>query len=202
MQAALFQPFSCKAFAKQSHHLLNRRKWKKGGSFEQNPPILSKTQCKYRACVGSWQLNEFSQLQIMYDNINLLWSGSCRVHSSESYQATDCKLSPLSAPTLLYRDEGESSKVFATDVSSWKIISPIFTAIEEQTDVFHTFLRHWEEWEMSREELEMGLCFSLHLDIHVRQDCCLTRILKCLPQAAYTLMHRLYQRLRMRVLFL
>lgn len=76
--------------------------------------------------------SKFSQLQITYDNVNLLRLGSCLVHSSESYQVVDRKLSPLSTPPLLQRDEGESSKAVATDASSWKIIAPIFAAAEEQ----------------------------------------------------------------------
>jgi len=103
------------------------------GALNRIPQYSVKLTRKHRARVGSWQLNEFSQLQITYDNRNLLWLGSCLVHSSESYQVVDLKLAPLSTPTLLYRDQGKSSKVFATDVSSWKIISPIFTATEEPT---------------------------------------------------------------------
>lgn len=50
---------------------------------------------------------------------------------------------------------------------------------KSKQDVFHTFLRHWEEWEMSQAELEMSQRFSFHLDINSRQDCCVIRILQC-----------------------
>lgn len=101
-------------------------------SFKQNPPILSETHMQMQRLCRLLATSEFSQLQITYDNVNLLRLGSCLVHSSESYQVVDRKLSPLSTPPLLQRDEGESSKAFATDASSWKIIAPIFAAVEEQ----------------------------------------------------------------------
>lgn len=101
-------------------------------SFKQNPPILSKTHMQIQS-LRRLLTAKFSQPQIMYDNINPLWLGSCLDHSGESYRVVDRELAPLSTPTLLERDEGENSKVFASAVSSWKIISPIFTAIEEQT---------------------------------------------------------------------
>lgn len=57
---------------------------------------------------------------------NPLWLRSC-LGSLEPFEAVDHKLSPL------FREMKESSDVFATDVSCWKIISPMFTAREEQT---------------------------------------------------------------------
>lgn len=68
----------------------------------------------------------------MYDIKNPLWSRRC-LGSLELFEVVDHKLSPLSTPPLFKEMKESSDFFFATDLSPLKIISPIFTAREEQT---------------------------------------------------------------------
>lgn len=97
------------------------------GATDRIPKYSAKLMCNYRTCVAFW----LSELQTMDDIKNPLWLRSC-LGSLEPFEAVDHKLSPLSTPPL-FREMKESSDFFATDVFHGKIISPIFTAREEQT---------------------------------------------------------------------
>lgn len=120
----------------------NEKKHEQFGSYRQNPHILSKTHMQ-RQNLCSLLATEWALRATMYDNKNPLWLRSC-LGSLKPFEVVGHQLSPLSTPPLL-QELKESSDFFATDVSRWKIISPIFTGREGQTGcASHT--EKSEEW--------------------------------------------------------